>query len=118
MTEEPFKHDEPQSTDSREETSSADSALAYHIVAVYVAPEIRGKGLGKDLMSSALATIAQNLQEKRFDKAICTLTVERGLGAARKMYESMGFVAVAKDDYTSDDGRVFHEFVMRRDLTF
>lgn len=67
-------------------------------------------------MNSALAFVEQGLKDKDSHMVICTLSVARGLAGARKRYESMGFVAVAENHYTSDDGRKFHELVMRRDL--
>jgi GNAT superfamily N-acetyltransferase len=93
------------------------SALAYHIVSVYVAPEVREKGFAKRLVGSALNTIVQVMKEKEFRMAICTVGAAEGAVAAHKTYEGMGFVKVADDNYTSDDGRKFHNSVMRRDLT-
>lgn len=100
------------------EASSVKIALAYHIVSVYVAPEFRGKGLAKMLMSSALAAIKQDLGDERFDKAICTVDVTDGALAARKTYQGVGFVTVAEDHSKSDDGREFHGSVMQKVVTF
>jgi ribosomal protein S18 acetylase RimI-like enzyme len=118
MTENSHKHDEPQPTKTKTQSSSVSSALAYHIVAVYVAPEVRGNGLAKKLMSAALASAEQDSKEMGSSKAICTLNVERNLVAARRTYEIIGFVPVAEDHITSEDRREFYDSVMRRDLTF
>lgn len=116
LTENSCKSEEPQSQVTRIEPLPASSVLAYHIVAVYVAPEVRGKGLAKKLMSSAFAAVEQDLEEKGSNNAICTIGVAKDIPAARKTYESMGFVAVAEDHYITDDGREFHDSVMRKDL--
>jgi ribosomal protein S18 acetylase RimI-like enzyme len=108
--------EEAQSGKIGSQTCPANSALAYTIVAVYVAPEARGKGLAKRLMRSALVAVEQDLAQRGSRKAICTISVAKGLVAARKTYESMGFVAVAEDHGKADDGWEFHGWVMRKDL--
>ena len=107
----------PQSGKIRSQTFPASSTLAYTIVAVYIAPEARGKRLAKKLMTSALVAIEQNLAQRGSNKAICTIAVAKNLVAARKTYESMGFAAVAEDHATADDGWEFHGWVMQKDLT-
>ena len=100
------------------EASSVKIALAYQVVSVYVAPEFRGKGLARKLMSSALAAVEQDLKDKSSGKAICTVDVADGISVARNTYQRMGFVTVAEDHSTTDDGREFHASVMRKDVTF
>ncbi|KAF7513324.1 hypothetical protein GJ744_009745 [Endocarpon pusillum] len=116
LTEQHAINEQPQLLEM--EASSVKIALAYQIVSVYVAAKFRGKGLAKKLMSSALAAIEQDLKDKRFGKAICTVDVADGIWAARKVYQRMGFVTVAEDHSTTDDGREFHASVMRKDVTF
>ncbi len=111
------KFDDPEQKEAGTEFSSVRSALAYHVVAVYLVPEVRGKGLAKRLMSSAFISIKQDVKNMGYGQAICTVGVAKGVIAARKTYASMGFVDVAEDHYTTDDGRTFHDSVMRRDLT-
>jgi ribosomal protein S18 acetylase RimI-like enzyme len=118
LTENPLIRDEAQPIETRMGLSSTNNALAYHIVAVYIAPGVRRRGFAKELVSSALACTKQDLKGKGCHKGLCTVGVAKDIVAARKTYESMGFIAVAEDHYTSGDGRVFHESVMRRDLTF
>jgi ribosomal protein S18 acetylase RimI-like enzyme len=118
LTENPLIRDKAQPIETRMGFSPVNSALAYHIVAVYVAPEVRRRGFAKELVSSALACMNQDSKGKGCHKGICTVGVAEDIVAARKTYESMGFIAVAEDHYTSGDGRAFHESVMRKDLTF
>ena len=118
MTENDRKADSVQPTGARTQSCSASSAHAYHVVSVYVAPEARGKGLAKKLIKAALASAEQESKERNIRKAICTLGAERDNVAAWRTYESMGFVAVAEDHFTSAEGREFHESIMRRDLMF
>jgi ribosomal protein S18 acetylase RimI-like enzyme len=109
-------NEKPQSEDTKTQSFPASSALAYTIVAVYIAPEARGKGLAKKLMRSALAAVEHDLAQKGSNKAICTIAVAKGLVPATKTYKSMGFVAVAEDHGKADDGWEFHGWVMRKDL--
>lgn len=98
------------------ESPSANSALVYHFVSVYVAPQVRGKGLAKKLMSTALAVVEHETREKTFTQAICSIGVAKDNSIARRTYESMGFVGVAKDHFISEDGREGDDSVMRRDI--
>ena len=118
LTESSSQSEGPRPVEVRTEFAPANTALAYHIVAVYVAPEVRSRGLARKLMRSALSFVEQESKARRFNQAICTVSVSEGIVVARKMYERMGFVAVAKDRYTSSDGRELHEAVMRKDLTY
>ncbi|ERF71147.1 hypothetical protein EPUS_05976 [Endocarpon pusillum Z07020] len=116
LTEQHAINEQPQLQEM--EASSVKIALAYQIVSVYVAAEFRGKGLAKKLMSSALAAIEQDLKNKRFGKAVCTVDVADGISVARNLYQRMGFVTVAEDQSTTDNGREFHGSVMRKAMTF
>jgi ribosomal protein S18 acetylase RimI-like enzyme len=116
LTEKSFKVEDPRPMEATLDASSEDSALAYHIVAVYVAPEARRKGLAKSLMKAAATVLEQETEKLGYRRAICTIGVARGNAASQRTYENSGFVTVAEDDYTSEDGREFHESVMRRDF--
>jgi ribosomal protein S18 acetylase RimI-like enzyme len=117
LTETSFKDHKSQQLEDTMETPPVTAALDYHVVSVYIAPSFRGRGLAKELITSALASVKQDQKEKGYQKAICTLGVAKDAIAARKTYESMGFVDVAEDHFISDDGREFHDSVMRKDLS-
>lgn len=57
-----------------------------NIAAVYVNPEVRGNGIGKDLMTRAIEK-AKSINEIEQ----LYLTVSTKNGAAKKVYKSMGF---------------------------
>jgi ribosomal protein S18 acetylase RimI-like enzyme len=118
LTESSSRVEVPKPADSNTGVALEESSLIYHIVAVYVASEARGRGLAKSLLANTLATIEHESREMGFGNAICTLGAAEENVAARKTYEAMEFVPVAEDHVTTDDGREFHETVMRRDFKF
>ncbi len=56
------------------------------IFSVYVAPEVRGQGVGKMLMDAAIDDLKKNSKIVKI-----TLNVAETQGAARRLYENAGF---------------------------
>ncbi len=61
-----------------------------HLYQMWVHPEARGKGLGRDLVSSAIAWARARSASK------VVLEVTCGNDPARRLYEAVGFVPVGK----------------------
>jgi RimJ/RimL family protein N-acetyltransferase len=72
---------------------------------VYVAPAHRGRGLGRSLVTAALA-VARSWPGVE----VAHLTVSEGAPAARRLYESLGFVAWGTEpDALRVEGRSYAE---------
>jgi ribosomal protein S18 acetylase RimI-like enzyme len=69
-----------------------------HVRMLGVAPEARGRGIGRMLMDACLA------EASRAGKTVLTLNTTERMRAARAMYESMGFTRV--EDLVFPDGFV------------
>ncbi len=68
-----------------------DTTRRAHVPAVAVAPEARGAGLGRALMTRAMA------EARRRGMTALDLTVTRDNAAARALYEGVGFRTGAED---------------------
>jgi ribosomal protein S18 acetylase RimI-like enzyme len=81
------------------------------IVSVYVAPEARGAGFGAALVTEALARLA------RAGIAITKLSVAEESGAARRLYERLGFEVYGREPAGYRwRGRDWTLLLMRREL--
>ena len=90
--------------------------LEYHLVAMWVAPEMRRRGVGSLLIEKALDSVREDLDSLPAKKAIVTIGTSDTALAAQALYTSSGFRKVAIDIYRTDDGRVFNDFIMRQDI--
>jgi ribosomal protein S18 acetylase RimI-like enzyme len=79
-----------------------------HLRWFIVSPATRGKGLGKELMSRAIAFC-----DKRAVPQVW-LTTFAGLDAARGLYERHGFMLVTENDEDQWSGGVREQFFVRR----
>jgi ribosomal protein S18 acetylase RimI-like enzyme len=74
--------------------------------ALYIAPEMRGQGIGSQLLASA----EERLRERRYEFA--EIGAERDNPAARRLYERLGYRLVCEDiaEYavTAPDGTPGH----------
>ncbi len=68
-----------------------------HLLQMWVPPEHRGRGLGRELLSDAITWAKQNGASKM------VLGVTTGDSPARVMYESAGFVAVGDEELLRSD---------------
>ena len=100
-----------------DQQSPSQIASAYHIVAVYVSKEMRGKGLARSLVRAAFDALAEECRRMGVKQAICTLGVGKHLTAAQKTYNGMGFQVVGENTLVLDGGQEFLEWVMRRDFS-
>lgn len=81
------------------------------IVAVYVAPEARGRGIGAALVTEALAQLA------RAGIAVAKLSVAEESWAARRLYERLGFETYGREPAGYRwQGRDWTLLLMRREL--
>jgi ribosomal protein S18 acetylase RimI-like enzyme len=81
------------------------------IVSVYVAPEARGAGVGAALVTEALARLA------RAGIAVAKLSVAEESGAARRLYERLGFETYGREPAGYRwRGRDWTLLLMRREL--
>jgi ribosomal protein S18 acetylase RimI-like enzyme len=71
-----------------------------HVIAVYVAPEVRGKGISNMLMNSLLDKLRKN-------SSIRTITVEVNpeQKAALNLYKSLGFKFIEEYKEVLGDGK-------------
>jgi GNAT superfamily N-acetyltransferase len=79
---------------------------------VYVTPAGRGRGLGKSVVSAAVA------HARGWDDVVCVhLSVGEGSGAARSLYESLGFVVWGTEPSAlSVNGQLYNEIHMHLEL--
>jgi len=98
------------------EISEQRSALIYHIVGVWVAPEVRRRGVAKRMVEGAIDAIKQEGQQKRASTAICTIGVQDTAMAVQNLYQACGFSKVAEDCYKGHGERSIRDFVMRQDI--
>lgn len=83
---------------------------AANIIAVYVAPEVRGKGISKLLMERVL-------QKLKASKIITVkLSVNTSQTAALRLYERFGFSNIGKENKKLGDGQMHDEYLMEKDL--
>ncbi|HVN03140.1 MAG TPA: GNAT family N-acetyltransferase [Bryobacteraceae bacterium] len=76
-----------------------------HVWGVYVAESARGRGIGRDLMRELIAKAAR---EPGLRQIILTVTTEQS--AARRLYESLGFVRFGREPRALEiDGRYVDE---------
>ena len=92
------------------------TALEYHLVAMWVAPEMRRKGVGSLLIKKALELVKEDLDSLSATKAIVTIGASDTAMAAQALCRSSGFRKVAVDMFQADDGRLFTDFIMRQDI--
>ena len=90
--------------------------LEYHLVAMWVAPEMRRKGVRSLLIERALDSVKEDLESLPAKKAIVTIGTSDAATAAQAVYSSSGFRQVAVDLYQTNDGRLFNDFIMRQDV--
>ena len=100
------------------ETNIDFSASAYHLAGFYVAPEVRGNGLGGLLVHAAMESIFQDRQSMGNARAICTVSASHTNSVVQRLFRRMGFVEVAEEECNTEDGRHLTEIVMRRDLGY
>lgn len=81
-----------------------------NIVSVYVAPEVRGKGISKKL----LETLLKELKEDGVIKTI--LTVNKDQLVAVHLYQSFGFIITGEEEGIMADGLSHTEFLMSKQL--
>jgi ribosomal protein S18 acetylase RimI-like enzyme len=94
-----------------ERETRAKNAHKATVVAMYVAPEVGGQGVGRALMEALLAHArAQGV-------ASLVLTVTEGNGPARHLYEALGFRSFGSEpDAIRVDGRPYAKNHMHLDL--
>jgi GNAT superfamily N-acetyltransferase len=101
--------------DSAEATSDT-GASAYHLAGFYVAPEVRGRGLGGSLVNTAIEKIADDGQTIHSAGAICTVGASQRNLVVRRLFKRMGFLEVAEEVCKTKDGRSLTEVILRRDF--
>jgi ribosomal protein S18 acetylase RimI-like enzyme len=72
------------------------------IFAVFVSPEARGLGLGKRLSEASIAQGKVLGREKGAKEVVVRLSVARGNGKAKSLYEKLGF-RIAEDEVRVED---------------
>lgn len=82
------------------------------IIAVYVRPDFRGRGIGSLLMHAILVVVGK---QKAFQKAV--LGVNSVQTAAVGLYHRFGFEVVGEEVETSPDGEIRRGFLMEKVLT-
>nr|OQO04098.1 hypothetical protein B0A51_17552 [Rachicladosporium sp. CCFEE 5018] len=76
-----------------------DAGLYFHLNGLFVRPAARGHGLGRTLVEAAIAQTLSNSQEVGASEVIVTILVDEWNTTARLLYESCGFVVIAKETY-------------------
>ncbi len=88
-----------------------DADGAGEVYAIYLLPELRGQGLGRQLMAAALGSLAG------FDFDEATLWVLDGNDRARRFYEAGGWSADGANKVEDGSGFLIAEVRYRRALT-
>ena len=81
------------------------------IVAMYVSPSYRGRGVGRQLVEAIIERLGRH---PGTEKATLMVNVEQL--AAVELYRSAGFEVVEKQRIALGDGRVYDELIMERSL--
>lgn len=88
----------------------------YFMSAVYVEPESRSLGLGKQLVQATLATVKKDSTAKGKASACCNTTVRHGNDRAQALYEKMGFQVVDPNKGFEKDGKIYTATTLRIDV--
>lgn len=90
--------------DDATKTSARRANLRFFIVS----PHLHGKGIGRQLISKAIAFC----DEKGFEE--CELSTFKGLDAARRLYESVGFREVRDKLYKPWGHEILQQYLVRK----
>jgi ribosomal protein S18 acetylase RimI-like enzyme len=84
---------------------------AANIVAVFVAPEARGQGIGRLLMNILLDSLRENPM-----LSMARLAVNKEQTAALKLYQGTGFAVVRETQCRMGHGEIADEWLMEKNL--
>ncbi|KIV88842.1 hypothetical protein PV10_08480 [Exophiala mesophila] len=88
----------------------------YHIAAVYIDQDFRGRGLGKILMREVLNTVKAEVSKATQPSPYCTIGSLHGNEVAARLYQSMGFQVTDPDEIVERAGYTYHMTAMSMDL--
>lgn len=94
----------------------SDQESVYHIAAVYIDPDFRGRGLGKVLMHEILNTVKEEASKAGQLSPCCTIGALHSNEVAVGLYQTMGFKVTDPDEIVERDGLTYHTTAMRLDL--
>jgi len=81
------------------------SALAYHLVGVWVAPEVRGSGIGGMMIQAACEAARDEAVKLCATTAVLTVMVEQWNTSGKRLYEKAGFSFVCEEHYQGSTGK-------------
>ena len=100
-----------------ERDDQSPTALKYLLSAMWVAPEARRRGVGAELIQTAMEEVGRALKgNNSAQKAIVTVEARRSNVSAQKLYGAMGFAEVAELEYAIENGTDVVNVMMRRDF--
>jgi ribosomal protein S18 acetylase RimI-like enzyme len=79
--------------------ATASGGLTYHVSAVFVMPSAAGQGLGKRLVSAALAYIREDIKARSVASSPAEMIVDSWNKTAIRLYSSNGFEPVKEGKY-------------------
>lgn len=97
-------------------SKSSSASPEYLMSALFVDAEVRGCGLGKQLVQEAMMTVRKDALKNNLSAPFCTTGVRDGNDHALEMYQKLGFRIVFPDYQVVKEGRQYTSTVLRIDL--
>lgn len=88
----------------------------WHMAALYINPEVRGRGLGKRLVQTVIDMVKNDPSMVDGGSPYCLTSVRHGNDNALELYQRLGFVIIDPKEEIEKEGRTYFATTLRIDV--